>query len=227
MGKEFTDVPYDADPNDDVAHFMARVFYTAKKHGIIEGYEDGTVRPLDNASLAETLAILQRSAHVIPDGYAMTTENWYEPYITFAVENAILDRSLLRPDQTLILRNHFAQLLIRHMRYSPDPRIYGYIERLDIFNETFADDRPIYRLIPNMVAFDVQPEAPVHAAAETGALTGTGIETGSGMTATGELLETDDAQEERSDLMTFMNAFFEAVYASVLGVMEWIAGALH
>jgi hypothetical protein len=131
----FTDLPKKRYPDDSAMDLATRIFYTAAKHNLIEGYEDGSVKPFEKATTLETLAILMRAASVIPEDYVakhfsygdLDQDDWYADYISFAEHNGILDKSITTSgphDQ--IRRSELATLITSIMPFSSDLRVRTY-----------------------------------------------------------------------------------------------------
>ncbi|MEZ4086732.1 MAG: isopeptide-forming domain-containing fimbrial protein [Candidatus Gracilibacteria bacterium] len=155
-GFRFADIPVDIPPSDEVNNFIARVFYTAYKHGVVTGYADGFARPDSVATVAETTALGLRAGHAIPAGYNLESDPWYETYMDFARLNGIFNGLEFGPNDKLI-RKDFAKILTRIMAYNPNPQIHGYIERVDMENQEFISDIPAEKPIPDMSIFEYDP----------------------------------------------------------------------
>ncbi|OGJ56007.1 hypothetical protein A2635_00895 [Candidatus Peribacteria bacterium RIFCSPHIGHO2_01_FULL_51_9] len=116
----------------DLHDFTSRVFYTAALHGIIKGYPDGSARPHANVDHLEVLAILQRSAGAVPEGYEpkdvsrpeLQSDGWYRTYVSFAQEYHFLpSESLTHP----VPRSTLSALLVKTMQLSEDIRVRAYM----------------------------------------------------------------------------------------------------
>ncbi len=157
-GFRFSDLPIDVDPSDEALNFASRAFYTAYKYGIVKGFSDGSARPFELAPLSEVNAIGLRAANAIPDGYNTSNGPWYTGTMEFSKNNGILDGVDIDPNE-LIERRDFAKLFVRFMAYNPNPKIHGYIERVDIFNQKFISEAPIHEPIPDMSGFENKPDS--------------------------------------------------------------------
>jgi hypothetical protein len=122
------------------ADLAARVFTTAAAYEIVTGGGENTARPSDPATLLEALVITLRSADAIPEGYEAKNfsianlpagEHWYDPYVSFALSQNLLDEgegtSLFLP----ITRSRLARLLTDTMRFSAEPSIRSYRTAVD------------------------------------------------------------------------------------------------
>jgi hypothetical protein len=158
-GFEFKDLPVNENASDEAKNFAARVFYTAYRHGIVTGFQDGKAHPFDIASTPEILAITLRSANSIPQGYDTVGGAWYEKYVRFAKENGLLNGTEVKDASGDLKRKDFAKVLVRVMAYNPNPDIYGYIERVDVKNQKFDLAIPVQAPKPDMGAFEVKPLA--------------------------------------------------------------------
>ena len=140
-GVEFTDVPTTLSPDDDVADFVSRVFYTAALHGIVTGYADGTARPQEFATATETIAILLRTANAVPKDYTPTShpaaqsdflDQWYAPFISFAVHNHIVTTDRTRNLHSRnVPRYELTRMLTQIMQMSTDLRVRSYRNAID------------------------------------------------------------------------------------------------
>ncbi|MGE3278976.1 MAG: SdrD B-like domain-containing protein [Candidatus Altimarinota bacterium] len=156
-GFRFKDIPVDPDPNDEVLSFTARVFYTAYKHGVVVGYEDQYARPYEAAKISEILAFLLRAAHAIPDDYDVLDGAWYQRYLLFAMNNDLLVNLSHNPADEMTRRD-FAKLIIRSMAYNPDPKIHGYIERVNMSEQIYSPEYPTHRPVPDVKAYLIKPD---------------------------------------------------------------------
>ena len=127
----FTDIDKEFIGND-LHDFTARVFYTAALHGIIKGYPDGSARPHALVNALEALAILQRSAGAIPDGYqpkavslpGLQPDGWYREYVSLAQDYHFLpSEPLMDP----VRRSTLSELLVKTMQLSEDIRVRAYM----------------------------------------------------------------------------------------------------
>lgn len=151
----FKDVPLNRS-DDELQDFIARVVYTAAKHGVAKGGADGTVRPLEPATNAETLALLLRASHAMPEGYALqSTKNWYEPELQFAIANHIVDASF-DPDG-LMDRATLSALLVHIMSLSSNPQISQYIAQLNVAGQQFLPRSAVYLPLPQIGALQPVP----------------------------------------------------------------------
>jgi hypothetical protein len=136
----FTDLP-PLPSNDEEADFAARVFYTARMHGIVSGFEDGSARPHERATLLETISILLRTANVIPSDYTPRAfsfsdlpfgDDWYTPYVSFVVHNNLLGPigSAFQPNHP-IRRDTLALLLAQTMKFSTNLHVRSYRDSVD------------------------------------------------------------------------------------------------
>jgi hypothetical protein len=132
---EFTDLPRKRYPDDPAMDLATRIFYTALSNGIVEGYEDNSVKPFEKVTTLETIAILMRAANLIPENYSadrfaygdLDQNGWYSDYVSFAEHNGILDKSITTSgpnDQ--ILRSELASLITQIMSFSSDIRVRNY-----------------------------------------------------------------------------------------------------
>lgn len=87
------------------------------KQGVIQGYSDGTYRPLTPVNRAEFLKILVEGAHVTPDPakykncFPDVTTQWFAPYVCYAKELGVVEgypgaadsqgNRLFQPDRTI------------------------------------------------------------------------------------------------------------------------------
>jgi hypothetical protein len=133
---EYSDVPI-ADSKDPEQNYIRNVMYTGQKYNIIEGYEDGTVKPFRQVSLEKALKIFIDSTGIKPDNfYGITTykdidfDRWSYQLIAFAETYGILDGEddYLQPAQ-VITRGEAVLLLYRVLYYSGDEGISATIRQ--------------------------------------------------------------------------------------------------
>lgn len=133
---EYSDVPI-ADSKDPEENYIRDVMYTGQKYNIIEGYQDGTVKPLRRVSLENALKIFIDSTGIKPDNfYGITTykdvdfDRWSYQLIAFAETYGILDGEddYLQPAQ-VITREKAVLLLYRTLYYSEDEGISATIRQ--------------------------------------------------------------------------------------------------
>lgn len=145
-GFEFTDLPAHSEASE-VDDFATRVFYTAYRHGVIQG-DVGRAKPYENISTPELLAISLRAAKAMPTSYDNVPGPWYAKYEKFARDNGLLNKTTIQDINSQMLRKDLAKILVRVMAYNPDPNIYGYIERVDINNQKFDWKSPVLAPLP-------------------------------------------------------------------------------
>lgn len=84
---------------------------TAKKLGIVGGYDDGTFKPNQNISFIEALKIIERA-------YGTTIANsnpWYKAYVEDASKKNIIPLDIVYFNQTLN-RGQMADIITRYMK---------------------------------------------------------------------------------------------------------------
>lgn len=140
-GFEFVDLP--AKPEySEADDFATRVFYTAYEHGIIQG-DNGQAKPYEFVSTPEMLAIDLRASGAMPTSYNDIPGPWHQKYLQFAKDNGLLNYTSISDYQSTLTRKDLAKILVRIMAYNPNPNIHGYIERVDLKNQTFDWRAPI------------------------------------------------------------------------------------
>lgn len=151
----FTDVPRDS--SDELKSFMARVMYTAAKHGIIKGYKDGNAYPEKAATNAEVLAVLLRAANAMPRGFVFpASKNWYDPYVTFAKKNLLVPGDF-SPEGTMT-RSQMSALLVKIMALNPDPKINAYAAQINTHVQAFQSRELLYLPLPSPGVLTPDPE---------------------------------------------------------------------
>lgn len=103
----FSDLPLNIEQNDALS-FAAKVFYTAKRHGIIKGYEDGSARPFDIATQYE-IKIINRKAAGLGDPYEPL---WLSPGLK------ALDEEMQMDESGGVIREDYVPMLINFMKQS-------------------------------------------------------------------------------------------------------------
>ncbi len=158
-GFHFTDLPTDIPPSNEEQYFIARVMYTGYNAGVVQGYEDGSARPANLVSTLELTAMGLRAAKVIPEGYEISHAPWYARFTEFAKANGIYDGITLALDDH-VPRADFAKIIVKIMATSPDPGIYGYIQRVDMAKQTYAKNTVFKLKRPSwdFNMFDVAPD---------------------------------------------------------------------
>lgn len=131
----FADLPSTPRPHENADRILRRrVVYTAVRHGIIEGYPDGTFRPDHAINRAEALKILLKSSN-LPAPYSaepipftdIQPSDWFAPFLERALWYNLLigyDDLTFRPDQH-ITRAEAGKLLYLIMLVNP--WINGYV----------------------------------------------------------------------------------------------------
>lgn len=153
-GFNFEDVPT-VSQEDEAQDFISRVMYTAYKNGIIQGYEDGLARPLQKATVLESLALSLRAAQAIPENFESKspgTEEWFTKYVNFSRSNGIYGQEVSDLNQE-IDRATFSTIAVRVMGYNPNPSIHSYIERVNIFDQTYNSNARTFKPSPSIEGF--------------------------------------------------------------------------
>lgn len=111
-----------------------RVIYTAVRHGVVEGYRDGTFRPDDPINRAEALKILLLTAnlHPIPHSGALpfsdvSPNEWFTSFIEKALAYQLIEGygdGTFRPEQP-ITRAEAAK--ITYLTMLSNPLVNGYV----------------------------------------------------------------------------------------------------
>jgi len=125
---EGTNVPLDVTESTGFSDIDENQWYgpyikKAKKEGWVQGYPDGTFRPLNNINKVEALKILGEvqqwdmlALGEVPEAAFEDTFrfSWYSPYVHFAKENELLfqETNTLNPGQT-ISRSYMAEIVYR------------------------------------------------------------------------------------------------------------------
>lgn len=101
------------------------IAYTAKKHNILDGYEDGTFRPQRGVTWIEALKILMNTTQKnknpklsIKNIYSdVGQDNWWAPYIALGIEKNFFDKPSTNKFgiQKNFQRKHMAQVLYRSL----------------------------------------------------------------------------------------------------------------
>lgn len=146
--RTFTDVPKAAS-GDAAQDFLAQIFYTAARYGIVAGYPDGSARPMGQANNAEILAFLLRASGAMPEGFtAREGSAWYEPYLQFASANHLIGPSF-DPGASMD-RGNVSALLVHIMALDPDPAIAAYIAQIDVEAQSFTPQELFYAPLPQL-----------------------------------------------------------------------------
>jgi len=116
-------------PFNDTAlsEWYTKYLITAKKNGIISGYEDGSFKPSQNINLVESVKIFLSSYQDINYQYIETisfndtsTDEWYSKYISFAASRDMLYIDSLNniyPEQEM-RRGYLAELIYKMIKSS-------------------------------------------------------------------------------------------------------------
>ncbi|MDD5469275.1 MAG: choice-of-anchor E domain-containing protein [Candidatus Peribacteraceae bacterium] len=153
--RTFTDVPKAAS-GDAAQDFLAQIFYTAARYGIVAGYPDGSARPMEQANNAEILAFLLRASGAMPEGFtAREGSAWYEPYLQFASANHLIGPSF-DPGASMD-RGNLSKLLVHIMALDPDPAIAAYIAQIDVEAQSFTPQELFYAPLPQLG--DLEPSS--------------------------------------------------------------------
>ena len=89
-------MPIDTDKSEGYGNYL----YTAQSLGIVDGYPDGTFKPMASVNRVEFLKMLINAMNIDIDPNANTTpfsdvdrNQWYAPYVRFAFDKNLLDIS--------------------------------------------------------------------------------------------------------------------------------------
>ncbi len=80
--------------SDLTDHWSRSIIMRLNGYGIMNGYDDGTIRPDSYVSVAEFLTIVVKSLGYTADGETSGGGAWYTPYVQAAVE-----KGLIEPDE--------------------------------------------------------------------------------------------------------------------------------
>jgi len=143
-GPEFSDLPRQRYPNNEVTDWYTRVMYTGLDNNVLDGYaHNGAASPSDFATRAEALKIFLRASDVMSfmdigdrsaDFTDVSENDWHYDYVQFAAYNNIVvrgsDESNFYPNRD-ILRAEMAALDSRTMHLS---------RRVDDFIKAIMED---------------------------------------------------------------------------------------
>lgn len=175
---EGTRVPLDSTesagfPDTDENQWYGPYLRKAKSEGWIQGYPDGTFKPLNPVNKVEALKILGEAQQwdrlplgEVPEAPFLDTYrySWYSPYVYFAKENGILfeETDYLYPDQS-VTRGYMAELVYRSIikdvsTFQPQQTAETIISSTPVvqtpstftpINQNFFDNISLSETIPN------------------------------------------------------------------------------
>jgi uncharacterized repeat protein (TIGR01451 family) len=140
---KFTDIKRNYDNQDKESTFLSQIFYTAYQHGIVKGYQDGSAKPNKLVNHAEVIAMMIRAAEANPNKNEENSPNWYKNHFDFARSNGIYN-GIVTDSNAQVTRRDFAKLMVRIMAFAKNPEIHSYIERVNIFDESYDEQLPTF-----------------------------------------------------------------------------------
>lgn len=146
-GFRFADIDVNEDSLNEAEFFIARVFYTAYKHGVITSEN---ARPLDAVTRIEAIAILNRASKAINNRYVapemnfkdVSNQAWFYRDLGFAHEMGIIGGygdGYARIDRKL-QRSELAKLTMFYMLINNDYGIRRYTEEVGKHYGFLSDD---------------------------------------------------------------------------------------
>jgi len=134
-GFRFTDLPI-TENQSSLDNFASRVFYTAYKHGIIQGIKQAKARPYDEISRVEAITFLTRalkkdltlSTPVNLPFLDTSDKDWYAPILAISLENDLIGKdgeNLLHKDRR-VKRSEMSKLIFDFMTLNDNPAIRQY-----------------------------------------------------------------------------------------------------
>ncbi len=134
-GFRFTDLPV-TDDSSTSDNFASRVFYTAYKHGIIQGVKRAKARPYDDISRVEALTILTRASiktPIVSESIQLpfidtSDKDWYAPLLALALENELvgIDGEHMLFKDRKVKRSEMSKLIFYYMTLNDNPAIREY-----------------------------------------------------------------------------------------------------